>query len=124
MKAAAASYSYTPTTQPAVAFGTLVDLARLRLGISSVEICDACNTINIGSPRYCKGCWHKLPAFYVDTGGPGLRDVPPLTWHASEMARVLDEALESAQVEIERFVRRGLHDSRSHSSSAAGPKNS
>ena len=52
-------------TQPAVAFGNLVDLARLQLGGASAEICDACNTVNLGSARCCKGCAHKLPAFYA-----------------------------------------------------------
>jgi len=52
--------------QPAVAYGNLVDLARLQLGSSaSAEICDACNTVNLGSARHCKGCAHKLPAFYA-----------------------------------------------------------
>ena len=51
-----------------VAFGSLVDLARLRTGALQAEICDACNTINKGSARYCKGCSHKLPAFYAERG--------------------------------------------------------
>ena len=49
----------------AVAFGTLVDFARLRVGTPLAEICDMCNTINMGSARHCKCCAHKLPAFYA-----------------------------------------------------------
>ncbi|MBT2325657.1 hypothetical protein J7E62_25315 [Variovorax paradoxus] len=47
-----------------IAFGNIFDLARLRAGTTSAEICEACNTINMGSARFCKGCSHKLPAFY------------------------------------------------------------
>ena len=50
---------------PGTAFGSLIDLVRLRVGASSAEVCDACNTINIGSVRYCKCCSHKLAGFYV-----------------------------------------------------------
>lgn len=32
----------------------------------SAEICDACNTINMGAARTCKCCSHKLPAFYME----------------------------------------------------------
>ena len=53
------------TSQSVIGFATLVDLARLRLGAPSSEICDVCNTINVGSRLYCKGCSHKLPAFYA-----------------------------------------------------------
>ena len=49
-----------------VAFGSLIDLAMLRTGAVSAEVCDACNTINLGSARLCKGCSHKLPAYYSD----------------------------------------------------------
>jgi hypothetical protein len=54
-------------TRPAqfTAFGSLIDLVRLRVGASTAEVCDACNTINLGSARYCKCCSHKLPCFYV-----------------------------------------------------------
>ena len=79
-----------PMTSPsATAFATLVDLARLRFGASSSEICDVCNTINIGSPRFCKGCSHKLPAFYArtqdDAEAAPLPKVPPRAWHPSAM---------------------------------------
>ena len=52
----------------ATAFGSLIDLVRLRIGASSAEVCDACSTINMGSARYCKCCSHKLPGFYVAKG--------------------------------------------------------
>ncbi|NUT15077.1 MAG: hypothetical protein HOQ33_11320 [Cupriavidus sp.] len=65
MHAGAVWLSDPMALQPAVAFGNLVDLARLQLGSSSAEVCDACNTVNLGSARYCKGCAHKLPAFYA-----------------------------------------------------------
>ncbi|WP_077000524.1 hypothetical protein [Variovorax sp. KK3] len=62
--------AYTTTTAPAnaladVAFGSLIDLAMLRTGAVSAEVCEACSTINLGSARHCKGCHHKLPAFYA-----------------------------------------------------------
>ena len=47
-----------------VAFGSLIDLAMVRTGAVSVEVCEACSTINLGGARFCKGCSHKLPAFY------------------------------------------------------------
>ena len=50
------------------AFGSLIDLVRLRIGASSADVCEACNTINMGSARYCKGCSHKLDGFYVAKG--------------------------------------------------------
>jgi hypothetical protein len=49
-----------------VAFGSLIDFARLQMGTGSAEICEACSTINMGSARFCKGCSHKLPAFYAE----------------------------------------------------------
>ena len=48
-----------------VAFGNLIDLAMLRTGAVSAEVCEACSTINLGSARFCKGCNHKLPAYYT-----------------------------------------------------------
>jgi len=53
----------TSTTD--VAFGSLIDLALLRTGAASGEVCEACNTINLGAARFCKGCSHRLPAFYA-----------------------------------------------------------
>ena len=52
-------------SQTSCTFASLVDLARMQFGASSVEICDACNTVNLGSAHYCKGCAHKLPAYYA-----------------------------------------------------------
>ena len=58
------SLGKTPPAQ-FTAFGSLIDLVRLQVGASSAEVCDACNTINLGSARYCKCCSHKLAGFYV-----------------------------------------------------------
>ena len=52
-------------SQPVLAFGNLVDLARLKFDTASAEICDVCNTINFSHAHHCKGCSHKLPAFYA-----------------------------------------------------------
>jgi len=72
-------------TQRAVAFGSLVDLARLQVGTPSAEICDACNTINMGSARFCKWCSHKLPAFNAPTKdnakAGAARRCPGTRWH-------------------------------------------
>lgn len=51
--------------QGVVSYASLVDLARMQLGNSNVEICDACNTVNLGSAHCCKACLHKLPAYYA-----------------------------------------------------------
>jgi hypothetical protein len=63
---------------PAIGFGNLVDLARLQVGAPSAEICDACNTINLGSARFCRCCSNKLAALDASpeesTGGVGLWD--------------------------------------------------
>jgi len=56
-------------SQRAVAFASLVDLARIQFGASTVEICDACNTVNLGAANFCKGCAHKLPAYYAACEG-------------------------------------------------------
>ncbi|GAA4357718.1 hypothetical protein GCM10023165_51980 [Variovorax defluvii] len=48
-----------------LAFGNLIDIAMLRTGAVSAEVCEACSTINLGASRFCKGCNHKLPAYYV-----------------------------------------------------------
>jgi hypothetical protein len=48
-----------------VAFGSLIDLAMLRTGAVSAEVCELCSTINLGSAHFCKGCNHKLTAYYV-----------------------------------------------------------
>ncbi|SDE00037.1 hypothetical protein SAMN05444679_1163 [Variovorax sp. CF079] len=65
MTAASVSFGEPPVTSSGVAFGNLIDLARLQSGTASAEICEACSTINMGSARYCKCCSHKLPAFYA-----------------------------------------------------------
>jgi hypothetical protein len=52
-------------SQTAVTFASLVDLARIQFGASKVEVCDACNTVNLGAARYCKSCSHKLPPYYA-----------------------------------------------------------
>ncbi|GAA4335512.1 hypothetical protein GCM10023165_12030 [Variovorax defluvii] len=49
-----------------VAFGSLIDLAMLHTGAVTAEVCEACSTINLGSVRLCKGCSHKLPAYYSE----------------------------------------------------------
>jgi hypothetical protein len=81
------------TTEPfsGVAFGNLVDLARLQAGTVSAEICSTCSTINIGSAPFCKCCSQKLPAFYASAK---LRQEPPPGWRraASKRAWALDLA--------------------------------
>lgn len=67
------------SSHPDVAFGNLIDLAMLRTGAVSVEVCEACNTINLGAARLCKGCSHKLPAFYGATPA-GEPAAPPAAW--------------------------------------------
>ena len=73
MTSAAVASSSSPSD---VAFGNLIDLAMLRTGAVSVEVCEACNTINLGAARFCKGCSHKLPAFYREQPASELT-VPP-----------------------------------------------
>lgn len=68
--------------QPVQAFGSLMDLARLRFDASDAEICDVCNTINFGRANYCKACSHKLPAFYANCED----DLPPPPRRASALA--------------------------------------
>jgi hypothetical protein len=64
-KSAAIWLSDPSASQTAVTFASLVDLARIQFGTSAVEVCDACNTVNLGAAQYCKGCSHKLPAYYA-----------------------------------------------------------
>ena len=68
-----ASFADTATTSSGIAFGSLIDVARSQRGDTGAEICQACNTINRSSARFCKCCSHKLPAFYAsqDSGGQG-----------------------------------------------------
>ena len=83
-----ANWRARPSAPRALAFGSLVDLARLQVGTPSAEICDACNTINIGSARYCKCCSHKLPAFYAaikdKANGQSMRNAV-FPWHSREV---------------------------------------
>ena len=105
MTVGAVSASDAMAESSAVAFGNLVDLARLQ-GTASAEICDACNTINMGSARYCKCCSHKLPAFYAapkeSTECLRLRDAV-LPWHLLGMpdrASLLDFAAFSGVINL------------------------
>ena len=66
-----------------VAFGSLIDLAMVRTGAVSVEVCEACSTINLGAARFCKGCSHKLPAFYREERATETATVPLGESHAS-----------------------------------------
>jgi hypothetical protein len=79
MTAASISFAESPATSSGVAFGNLIDLARLQTGTASAEICEACSTINMGSARFCKCCSHKLPAFYAsrDSGEKVLHPKEP-----------------------------------------------
>ena len=104
--AAFSSASDTMAESSAIAFGNLVDLARLQVGTPSAEICDACNTINMGSARYCKCCSRKLPAFYAapkeSTEGLRLRDAV-LPWHLLGMpdrASLMDFAAFSVVINL------------------------
>ena len=74
-----AAESLAEGTVGPVAFGSLLDLARLQVGGASAETCDVCNTINHQHAFVCKCCAHKLPAFYAsrdrgreDTAGSAL----------------------------------------------------
>ena len=82
--------SDTAVAQSAVAYASLVDLARLRFGSSTFEICDVCNTVNVGSAHYCKGCSHKLLAFYAACGDdlklPAVHESPSLPGRPSGIA--------------------------------------
>lgn len=78
MSPARALPAASPTAASATAFGSLIDLARLRMGAGSAEVCDACNTINMGAAMHCKCCSHKLPGFYV---AKGLGTMAAPRWH-------------------------------------------
>jgi hypothetical protein len=51
----------------AIAFGGWLDIARLFLRRSgtAAEVCEACQTINLGSTGFCKGCKGKLPGYFA-----------------------------------------------------------
>ena len=89
----AASVANPPSTRPGVAFGSLIDLARLQTGDAKAEICEACSTINLGSARFCKGCNHKLPAFYSTMDGEEAQKVSPSERLRKAPARVWASAL-------------------------------
>ncbi|WP_431274591.1 hypothetical protein ACQ858_21710 [Variovorax ureilyticus] len=54
-----------PSPSSPVAFAGLIDLVRSTAAEDSGEICEECKTLNRGGARYCKGCEHKLPAYYA-----------------------------------------------------------
>jgi hypothetical protein len=76
MTAAAVFVAETRKPSSSVAFGNLIDLARLQAG-TSAEICEACSTINTGCALFCKCCSHKLPAFYAARRNSGAQVPPP-----------------------------------------------
>ena len=65
MTTASVRFAEPKAAHSGVAFGSLIDIARLQSGTTSAEICEACNTINMGAAKHCKCCSHKLPAFYA-----------------------------------------------------------
>ena len=65
-----AAESFIEYTNGPIAFGSLLDLARLQIGGASAETCDACSTINLQHARLCKCCAHRLPASYARTKLP------------------------------------------------------
>ncbi|MDM0116588.1 hypothetical protein QTI66_31065 [Variovorax sp. J22R133] len=67
MNAATMNPGEPATTSRSGSFDSLVELASPNISTLSAEICDACNTINMGSACYCKCCSQKLPAFYACT---------------------------------------------------------
>lgn len=88
--------SYPGPACPDSAFGTLFDLARLQAsGWAHADVCDACNTINMGSARLCKCCAHKLPAFYASEAAldcqPQSAPPPRLFVWATGMAALLGQ---------------------------------
>lgn len=97
------SSSEATGTSTSVAFGSLIDLARLQMGGASVEICYACNTINMGTARSCKCCSHKLPAHYAAKEGGNTRIRKVFPWHALRMparASVMDFAAFSVVINL------------------------
>lgn len=103
---AAASYIVEPMdTSRAVAFASLVDLAKMQIGTPSAEICDACNTINTGHVRFCKCCSHKLQAFYAaNDGTKGLGNTesrwPPIMDFAAFFAVINSLVIVTAYIPI------------------------
>jgi len=64
MTSAAVVFPNRSSSSDAV-FGNVFDLVMARTGAMRVEICEMCSTINLGAAHFCKGCSHKLPAFYA-----------------------------------------------------------
>jgi hypothetical protein len=84
MSAAALVFPDRQRPVPAVAFGSLLDLVRLRSEPAQAEVCEACQTINACHARFCKCCDGKLPAYYAMADSETHRsplitgaDVPP-----------------------------------------------
>ncbi|MDR6534797.1 hypothetical protein [Variovorax soli] len=65
MSAAALIFPERQRPPAAVAFGTLLDLVRLRSEPAEAEVCEACQTINACHARFCKCCDGKLPAYFA-----------------------------------------------------------
>jgi hypothetical protein len=65
MSAAALRFPERQRPLPAVAFGSPLDLVRLRSEPALAEVCEACQTINARHARFCKGCDGKLPAYFA-----------------------------------------------------------
>jgi hypothetical protein len=79
---AAAVVVFPERQRPAatVAFGNLLDLARLHRATAEaeveVEVCEACQTINAPHAYFCKGCDGKLPAYFAAVDAGTLAAVP------------------------------------------------
>lgn len=56
-----------PTTEASrVVFGSRINLVRLQPESTSMEVCDACGTVNMRTAElFCSCCSHELRAFYV-----------------------------------------------------------
>ncbi|MEJ8855557.1 hypothetical protein WKW79_13310 [Variovorax robiniae] len=65
------------TSTPGIAFGDLLDLARWG-SRAPRSVCEACQTINLASRRYCKGCTGKLPAYYATSEPPSASAQGPV----------------------------------------------
>lgn len=69
MSAATLVFPERQRPRPVVAFGSLLDLMRLRSEPAQAEVCEACQTINARHARFCKGCDGKLPAYFATVDG-------------------------------------------------------
>lgn len=67
MIATSAPLMNPPGPMSVVAFCGLLDVVRLSFTRDGVptEVCEACQTINLGCAKFCKGCDGKLPAYYA-----------------------------------------------------------